>query len=449
MPVVDGRRLRQYRLQRGVTQEGLAEQCGVSPRTVQRWERRPRVPLSAVSWAVLQDLFALHARQLADLLCPVDGGAGAGLELSAGDVGRALGTRSAGEVLTDRRQWLAGAAYASSLAALDWLGPLGGLVDGRVRAADPRLVDYWAQRAWAYGEATGTSAAGALLPGLASEAAELAADVQAARDDKQRERLFGELARFRALLAMSMDDREQGAAEVRRVWVGAQQAAALSADPAVQAWTAGVFAVRSLYTDKHLPGFALQLADAGLARAEDCSESSVLGTAGLQNGLAARAQAAAVLGLGVDAERALCRLRDLTAGKAGADGNLLNGCPEEALRHTEAYVYAHLGRCRETERAAERALALYPAGVAEERALVGLLRAAAWVGAGEVAGGLAQAAEVLQGLGAGWWTGAVQDMPKFDFRLRKMGQECPRGLQDRVKIVEDAHMLQITIKRSF
>lgn len=40
--LIDGRRLRQLRRRRGLSQENLADQAGISPRTMTRLERQPR-----------------------------------------------------------------------------------------------------------------------------------------------------------------------------------------------------------------------------------------------------------------------------------------------------------------------------------------------------------------------------------------------------------------------
>src|SRR5262249_24913930 len=74
------------------------------------------------------------------------------------------------------------------------------------------------------------------------------------------------------------------------------------------------------------------------------------------------------------------------------------GWPESRLRHTESYVYSHLGDYARAEQAQAATLALYPATAVLGPVKIGLHRALCMVRTGDVASGIEDAPTVMTGL---------------------------------------------------
>src|SRR5690606_18338406 len=93
---------------------------------------------------------------------------------------------------------------------------------------------------------------------------------------------------------------------------------------------------------------------------------------------AGRAQLLAMLGRSSEARAEMRRVVDITAQlpevKAGEDESVW-AWPEHRLRHTESFVYTHIGDVRAASAAQDRAVALYPPSHARLRTQVELHRA--------------------------------------------------------------------------
>ena len=95
------------------------------------------------------------------------------------------------------------------------------------------------------------------------------------------------------------------------------------------------------------------------------------------------------------------RVVDITAQlpevKAGEDESVW-AWPEHRLRHTESFVYTHIGDVRAASAAQDRAVALYPPSHARLRTQVELHRAIGLIRSGYISDGLGHATEMLDRL---------------------------------------------------
>ena len=100
-----------------------------------------------------------------------------------------------------------------------------------------------------------------------------------------------------------------------------------------------------------------------------------------------------------------------------ADEGSMLGWPEVRLRHTESYVHTWLGDTRRAYAAQEAALKIYPESLARERAMMLLHRVACMIRDGDVGGGLAYAARVLDSLPVRHRTESVYAMGRAAMRV--------------------------------
>ncbi|MFY1671180.1 helix-turn-helix domain-containing protein [Plantactinospora sp. WMMB334] len=116
-----------------------------------------------------------------------------------------------------------------------------------------------------------------------------------------------------------------------------------------------------------------------------------------------RAQLLAMQGRAEEARAEMRRVVDITAQlpavPAGEDDSLWIW-PEQRLRHTESFVYTHIGDTSAASAAQDRAVALYPSSQARLRTQVELHRACGLIRDGYIPDGLRHAADVLDRLPA-------------------------------------------------
>ncbi|WP_157610310.1 hypothetical protein [Spirillospora albida] len=82
--------------------------------------------------------------------------------------------------------------------------------------------------------------------------------------------------------------------------------------------------------------------------------------------------------------------------------------PETALQHTAAFTYTHTGDADLADRARTAALSLYPPAMRRQRAQIELLTAVGLVQNGEIAAGVAHAAQTVQALAPAQRTTTIQ-----------------------------------------
>ncbi|MEE6308212.1 helix-turn-helix transcriptional regulator [Plantactinospora veratri] len=116
---------------------------------------------------------------------------------------------------------------------------------------------------------------------------------------------------------------------------------------------------------------------------------------------AGRAQLLAMQGRTEEARAEMRRVVDITgqlpAVPAREDDSLW-AWPEQRLRHTESFVYTHIGDTPAASAAQDRAVALYPSSQARLRTQVELHRACGLIRDGHIPDGLRHAADVLDRL---------------------------------------------------
>lgn len=213
------------------------------------------------------------------------------------------------------------------------------------------------------------------------------------RDAPHRSSWCRVTAGLSALLAKTLSNLGQTRA-ARTWWRTAQRAAANSGDNDLCLWVGGEWLIHGLYEKRPTP---LLIKEAGdlLARfpSSPCR--------GLVKVYAVRAQLLAsehreTAAIEDEAISALRRCTeafgDLPDSMTGSVRSIASW-GEDRLRYTEAYVYAHLGKTTEAERAVTRTHELLPACSPPWRVHVqaGLLRALAHVRAGDVSAGIALA----------------------------------------------------------
>jgi transcriptional regulator with XRE-family HTH domain len=202
-----------------------------------------------------------------------------------------------------------------------------------------------------------------------------------------------------ALLLAGAGDQHQA----RRWWATANRAADRSGDPDTRILVGAWQVVNGCY-DRQPVEQAITLSDPLTALAAGRWTAAAAGL------YAGRAQALAAAGRYDEAAgcvRAVADITDRLPAPVAADVNSLWGWPEHRLRHTESYVYTHVGQLAEAEVAQDRALALYPSVQARLRAQVELHRAARIIRGGDIPDGLRHAADVLDALSADQHSGPL------------------------------------------
>lgn len=253
-------------------------------------------------------------------------------------------------------------------------------------------VDAWRQVVEDYGRAFYVTGPDEFLERLGADLTVLQTMI-AARTSVRQRALIGVAAQLSVLVAMTLSatGRTQLAS---RWWSSARLHAEQSDDVAVRVFVGSWSVVSALYEGKP-PASVLDQADGVVRLAANRADAAVAGL------LAGRAQALALAGRGAEAVRAIDAVRqvsDRVPTDLVGDAESLFGWPEHRLRHTESFVFTHVGEVPAALAAQDRALELYPAVQARLRAQVMLHRAQCLLGSGDVAGGLGLAAQVIDGL---------------------------------------------------
>ncbi len=182
----------------------------------------------------------------------------------------------------------------------------------------------------------------------------------------------------------------------RRWWSTARRGADESGDVDTQVLVRAWEVVNGCYGFRPLAQVIALSEEAVALAGTRCSAAA----AGLWAG---RAQSLALLGRRTEAIAAVQQVASITDRLPGSVTNELEslwGWPEHRLRHTESYVYTHVGDLPRAQAAQERAMALYPPSQARLRTQVQLHRASCLIQGGEIADGLGYAAGLLDELPA-------------------------------------------------
>lgn len=252
--------------------------------------------------------------------------------------------------------------------------------------------DSWDQVAADYGRAFYTTPLEHLLQQLVGDLTVLQQMI-AGQTGPRRKALTRAAGQLSVIVAMALAASGQGHI-ASRWWTSARHAAGEAGDLDTQILVHAWMVVSGGYERRPLPEL-ISLADQTVALTGGRATSAV---AGLHAG---RAQALARVGRFDDAVAAVRDVERVTAlipGDVASDDESLFGWPEHRLRHTESYVYTHVGNLTAATAAQDRALMLYPASQARLRTQVGLHRAACLIKGGHVADGLRYAADLLDDL---------------------------------------------------
>ncbi|MGI5214361.1 helix-turn-helix domain-containing protein [Plantactinospora sp. CA-290183] len=205
-------------------------------------------------------------------------------------------------------------------------------------------------------------------------------------------RSAGQLA---VIMAMALTSTGQ-VGLARRWWRTARRQADQSGDLDTRIWVRDWEVVNGTYERRPVRQI-LDLADETITMADG---RACCGTAGVLSG---RAQALAAVGRVEEATvaiRAVEEITDRLPGPVINDAESMLGWPEVRLRYTESYVYTFTGQVTKAMTAQDRALELYPADLARERAQLQMHRANCLVRSGQIPDGLRYATEVLDELPA-------------------------------------------------
>jgi len=260
---------------------------------------------------------------------------------------------------------------------------------------DDRIhLDDWEETVTEYGYIYLTASPVKLIP-------DLAADLVAVRSVVAR--LSAEDAEYHGwcriggilsgLMAKSLSNLGNPRAS-RQWWNIAQHVTDSSGDLNLSLWVRGQRIIHGLYENRPVQMLLRQAETAAdFARGHTC--------AGLADVSTGRAQAFVLSGDYGFAEEELGRTEQILSrlpAAVTADTRSVMGWGEAQLRYTEAWVYAHMGDEERTDRAARRALVLYPETDTRSPAQIKLMQAFARVRHGDITEGIRSAQAVYEPL---------------------------------------------------
>jgi transcriptional regulator with XRE-family HTH domain len=196
--------------------------------------------------------------------------------------------------------------------------------------------------------------------------------------------------------------------EARKWWNTAQHLTDESGDLDLSLWVRGQRIIHGLYEHQPAPLLLRRIGKATeLAGSRPC-----VGNAEICTG---RAQALALGGDHSSAEREL-RRTEVILGQlpvsVTANADSIMGWGEAQLRYTESWVYAHMGDEGKTDRAARRALQLYPGTDTRSPAQIRLMQAFARIIRGDVSEGIRQAQSTYEPLRSAHRTAMVDTLAR-------------------------------------
>ncbi|WP_368660302.1 hypothetical protein [Verrucosispora sp. NA02020] len=259
-------------------------------------------------------------------------------------------------------------------------------------AAGRVQVDEWQRIVADYGRDFYVMPAVDLAEQLRADLMVLSHQIAASPADRE---LMRAAAHLSAIMAMGLSAAGQHGM-ARRWWRTARAHADESRDADCRVWVRDWETVNGTYERRPISEI-LSRADEAITIA---GRRVSVGHVGVLSG---RAQALAVAGRAVEARAALVATASMTdrmPAEVVADADSMFGWPEVRLRHTESFVYTHIGDVDQAMVAQDRALALYPAELGRERAQMQMHRASCLIQDGHVGDGLRYAADVLDGLPA-------------------------------------------------
>ncbi|MEM7676543.1 MAG: helix-turn-helix domain-containing protein [Myxococcota bacterium] len=329
-----GRRLKEVRALRGLTQEGLANTADLSVNVIQKIEGGRAARLDLTTYAALVRALAVKTGWFA----PAEDDESPTLKNTKDE--------PAISANTDRREFMAllAGGPAAMFAAVETVR--NGLV---CSFSDRRLqnIDDWSEATWLYGQTYLSADPRALIVDLTVDINELHTEIRRETNTRRQREYYRCTALLSELMAMSLTKLGQ-LSSARRWATAAQHAADASMDSTARAYVRAKEAIAMLYTHRS-PNHTLVLADEALAFDPTC------GTA-----IAARAQALSVLRRDHEARQGLKPIESSLQNQHSMPSiDSIFVWHERQARHTESYVYSHIGDTEAARRAQKRAFGLY------------------------------------------------------------------------------------------
>ena len=230
-------------------------------------------------------------------------------------------------------------------------------------AAVATTIDEWRELVAAYGRSWFVTKPGELLSVLHSDLEELQIQASYEHNEVHKRELFRVGALLSGLLAKELTDVEQSHL-AHRWWGTAQQFAEASADEFARSWVCGSLGIELLYIQAS-PSSVLSLVH------------EVEKSGGVLHGelLGAKAQALSLIDRKDEARHAVRRMESMVEQiprDIVNDSRSIFGFSEDRMRHTESYVYSHIGDIALARASQQRACALYGQKKPNQKALVNL-----------------------------------------------------------------------------
>jgi len=291
---------------------------------------------------------------------------------------------------------------------------------------DRNHIDSWEEAVTEYGYSYISTSPLILIPDLAADLVTVRSIIRGVpREDpdyRAWSRVGGALSAF---MAKSLSNLGQPR-ESRQWWEMAQHMSDMAGDLNLGLWLRGQRIIHALYENRPIPVVLRQVEDAmEYARDYACAGLAEVSAGGAQVSVLSGDHQSAVQGL----HRAGEILNRLPS-SVTKDTSSVMGWGEAQLRYTEAWVYSHMGDEAKTDRAADRALQLYPQSDRRSPAQIGLMRAFARIQSGNITEGIQYARAVYEPLVSEQCTTMV------DALAQRVLVSVPAEIQGRADVAE-------------
>ena len=386
----------------------FARRVGVAPKTAERWITRGRIPLSHHRWKSSQilgcDESEFWPEPIPDEEKPARKSSKQELITPRAQASDSTMTEEGKEEMERRR-------LLQSLAALGvQVSPLNQALE-TVRTAFGETVGYneanhldsWEETVAEYGYSYISSPPLSIIPNLASDLVAVRSIIRripkGSSDYRGWCRVGGALSVF---MAKSLSNLGQPG-ESRQWWEMALHMTDTADDVELGLWLRGQRIIHGLYENRPLQVLLRQFEGArDYAHDYVCAGNAEVSVGG--------AQVSVLYGDYQSAEVRLRRASEILSRLPSSvtnDTGSVMGWGEAQLRYAEAWVYSHMGNEAKTDRAADRALQLYPESDNRSPAQIRLMQAFARIQSGDISEGIRCARTVYEPLGSGQCTTMV------------------------------------------
>lgn len=291
---------------------------------------------------------------------------------------------------------------------------------------DRNHIDSWEEAVTEYGYSYISTSPLILIPDLAADLVTVRSIIRRVPREDPDYRAWGRVGgALSALMAKSLSNLGQPR-ESRQWWEMAQHLADMAGDLNLGLWLRGQRIIHALYENRPVP-VVLRQVEAAVEYSRDyaCAGLAEVSAGGAQVSVLSGDHQSAVQGL----HRAGEILNRLPS-NVTKDTSSVMGWGEAQLRYTEAWVYSHMGDEAKTDRAADRALQLYPHSDRRSPAQIGLMRAFARIQSGNITEGIQYARAVYEPLVSEQCTTMV------DALARRVLISVPAEIQGRADVAE-------------